>query len=91
MKPSNILVCAILCGLLAACSDKKAEESAAKNQLTAPMVPRGGVPDDSVKPMGTMARGGIADDSVKPVPPKRGGVPDDGVKPVPPRPVPLPH
>ncbi|MBX3208042.1 MAG: hypothetical protein KF764_23545 [Labilithrix sp.] len=46
-------------------------------------VARGGVADDTIKPLAPTARAGTGDDSVKPLAPTaRAGTADDGVRPV---------
>lgn len=94
---ASLAVVALLVGV--GCS--KADVSMQNDLKGAPpVVAKGGVPDDSVKPKTltgagapVVAKGGVPDDGVKPSPaplplPARGGVPDDGVKPATPRPAP---
>ncbi len=78
---------------LTGCDKAKTESVSMTNDLKAPVlappppaktIARGGIPDDSVKPVNP--RGGVPDDSIKPLPlplNPRGGVPDDSIKPVP--------
>lgn len=62
-----------------------------KNDMSIAPVGKGGIPDDSIKPVPrpVVGKAGIPDDSIKPVViqkpavPSLGGVPDDSVKPVP--------
>ncbi len=87
-----------LLALLAATGCSKTDVSM-QNDLksTPPVVAKGGIPDDSIKPktLTPVTKTGGADDGIKPAPaplplPARGGVADDGVKtgprPAPPKP-----
>jgi hypothetical protein len=104
MKRSCLLALAAVSFVsAAACSKAPAEGSggagsALANDLRGAPVAKGGIPDDSIrpvvgaplpgKPTVPVAKGGVPDDSVKPVTlPKpavaKGAVADDGVKPAP--------
>lgn len=86
MKLSSIVL-AVSFLVVAGCDAKPEAVPGLTNELRAPTAGRGGIPDDSIKPV---AKTGIPDDSVKPV--AKTGVPDDSVKPRPvaPKPVTLP-
>lgn len=82
MKPVLVLSALLLLATTAtaACSNSAPTEGAFTNDLR-------------MKPGAPVAKGGIADDSIKPLPTPvvgRGGIPDDSIKPVGAAPVPPP-
>ncbi len=100
MKPVLVLSALLLLATTAtaACSNSAPTEGAFTNDLRmkpgAP-VAKGGIADDSIKPLPTpvVGRVGVADDGVKPLPAPvvgKGGIPDDSIKPVGAAPVPPP-
>ena len=95
MKRTSVLVLsALLLVGAAACSKSAPPEGAAGNDLRVlpgAGVGRGGIIDDSVKPVvgAPVPQKPVAPLPVKPV--AKGGVPDDGVKPIPAQPVPPPR
>ncbi len=71
-------------GSVAGCDGQGVPTQGAANELRGPVVGRGGIPDDTIKPKPIVSQGGIPDDSIKPKPlVGRGGIPDDTIKPKP--------
>lgn len=79
------LLVVLALGLLVGCNtEKKAPEAFTAAPLPAP-TPTINTINPTLKPLPATGRGGIPDDSIKPLPlpTGRSGVPDDSVKPVP--------